>query len=135
MIILVYVDDLLITGNSHSMITEVKRTRHHNFKMKDLGELRYFLGIEALRSEGGIVLNQRKCAMELISKAGLSGCRLVATPMGLNHKLTIVDYDNHIGNTGDKLLEDAGSYQRLIGKLLCLTITRPNISFVVQVLS
>nr|XP_016453028.1 PREDICTED: uncharacterized mitochondrial protein AtMg00810-like [Nicotiana tabacum] len=73
--------------------------------------------------------------MELISEAGLSGCRPVATPMELNHKLTIVDYDNHVGNTEDKELEDAGKYKKLIGKLLYLTITRPDISFDVQVLS
>ncbi|XP_018631445.1 uncharacterized mitochondrial protein AtMg00810-like [Nicotiana tomentosiformis] len=103
--------------------------------MKDLEELRYFLGIEVLRSQGGIVLNQRKYTMELISEAGLSGCRPVATPMELNHKLTTVDYDNHVGNTEDKQLEDAGKYQKLIGKLLYLTITRLNLSFVVQVLS
>lgn len=53
MIILVYVDDLLITRNSKVLIQEAKDILHHNFKMKDLGELRYFLGIEFIRSKRG----------------------------------------------------------------------------------
>ncbi|XP_070014469.1 uncharacterized mitochondrial protein AtMg00240-like [Nicotiana sylvestris] len=73
--------------------------------------------------------------MELISETGLSGFKPVTTLMELNHKLTTVDYDNHVGSTGDRILEDAGSYQKLIGRLLYLTITRPDISFDVQVLS
>uniref|UniRef100_A0A1U7VIJ1 Uncharacterized protein LOC104217572 n=1 Tax=Nicotiana sylvestris TaxID=4096 RepID=A0A1U7VIJ1_NICSY len=65
----------------------------------------------------------------------LSGCKPVSTPMEQNHKLTIVDYDKHVGNTGDAPLEDACGYEKLIGKLLYLTITRPVICFAVQVLS
>lgn len=55
--ILVYVDDLLITGDNDSMINEAKGILHQQFKLKDLGELKYFLGIEVLRSTKGVILN------------------------------------------------------------------------------
>ncbi|XP_019234868.1 PREDICTED: uncharacterized protein LOC109215290 [Nicotiana attenuata] len=134
-VILMYVDDLLITGSNVDLIHEAKDSLHGNFKMKDLGELRYFLGIEVMRSKEGIVLNQRKYALELISKVGLSGCKPASTPMELNHKLTTVDYDMHMGITEDAKLGDITTYQKLIGKLLYWTITRPDLCFVVQVLS
>lgn len=69
--VLIYVDDLLITGNSSVLIQDLKATLHSNFKMKDLGDLKYFLGIEVLRSKNGIVLSQRKYALELISDCSL----------------------------------------------------------------
>ncbi|XP_055825307.1 uncharacterized mitochondrial protein AtMg00810-like [Solanum dulcamara] len=134
-IILVYVDDLLITGNTPELIEDAKRTLHAHFKVKDLGTLRYFLGIEVMRSEKGILLNQRKYSLELISEVGLSGARPASTPLEANHKLTIVDYDVHVGNKADLEVEDLVGYQKLIGKLIYLTITRPDICFAVQVLS
>ncbi|XP_019248751.1 PREDICTED: uncharacterized protein LOC109228017 [Nicotiana attenuata] len=78
------------------------------------------------------LLNQRKYALELISQVGLSGCKPAKTPLKLNKKLTTVDYNVHIGKTNDLELEDVTDYQQLIGKLLDLTITRPEISFAVQ---
>ncbi|XP_019252634.1 PREDICTED: uncharacterized protein LOC109231425 [Nicotiana attenuata] len=134
-IVLVYVDDLLISGSNNSLMHEAKETLHSNFKMKDLGELRYFLGIEVMRSNKGILHNQRKYALQLISEARLSACKPVSTPMEQNHKLTTVEYDKHVGNVDDAELQEAGSYQKLIGKLFDLTITRLDISFAVQVLS
>ncbi|XP_070012283.1 uncharacterized mitochondrial protein AtMg00810-like [Nicotiana sylvestris] len=134
-IILVYVDDLLISGSNSSLIQEAKQTLHSNFKMKDLGELRYYLGIKVIISNKSILLNQRKYTLQLISEIGLSACNPVSTPMEQNHKLTTFEYDKHVGNVNDAELQEAGSYQKLIGKLFYLTITRPDISFAVQVLS
>ncbi|KAE8693297.1 hypothetical protein F3Y22_tig00110813pilonHSYRG00112 [Hibiscus syriacus] len=71
MVLLVYVDDLMITGNDVKMIVELKEVLYRNFKMKDLGELKYFLGLEVLRSNEGILLNQRKYALELIQDTGI----------------------------------------------------------------
>lgn len=70
-VILVYIDDLLITDSEEGLIQEVKRILNHNFKMKDLGELKYFLGNEFARSTEGILMNQRRYASELISECGL----------------------------------------------------------------
>ncbi|XP_015166872.1 uncharacterized mitochondrial protein AtMg00810-like [Solanum tuberosum] len=93
-IILVYVDDMLITGSSGSSINKAKGILHQKFKVKDLGELKYFLGIEILRSQQGIILNQRKYVLELISELGLSGAKPVGTPMEMNAKLTTAEYDS-----------------------------------------
>lgn len=65
-IVLVYVDDLLITGSDLLLIQETKRVLHSHFKIKDLGKLRFFMGIEFCRSDAGIVMHQRKYALELI---------------------------------------------------------------------
>lgn len=72
---LVYVDDLLITGNNSKMIEDLKSVLKGSFMMKDLGSLRYFLGIEIARNEHGLVLNQCKYAMDLISDIGFTGSK------------------------------------------------------------
>nr|XP_016504145.1 PREDICTED: uncharacterized mitochondrial protein AtMg00810-like [Nicotiana tabacum] len=79
---------------------------------------------------------QRKYALELVSELGLAGAKLAATPLKINHKLTSIEFDKQIPLTGptvDRELKDKGGYERLVGRLL--TMTRPDIAFVVQVLS
>uniref|UniRef100_A0A3Q7I802 Reverse transcriptase Ty1/copia-type domain-containing protein n=1 Tax=Solanum lycopersicum TaxID=4081 RepID=A0A3Q7I802_SOLLC len=83
-IILVYVDDLLLTGNDGFMIQHTKDVLQTTFKIKDLGELKYFLGIEFARSEAGILMHQRKYALELVAYMGLAGAKPVTTPMDQN---------------------------------------------------
>lgn len=130
------VDDLLITGNSTAMIDELKQFLKRTFKMKDLSLLRYFLSIEIARTCKGVVPNQHKYALELITEAGLSSSNPRKTPMETNLKFISVDYDQYAGNKKhDQVLLDATPYKRLIGKLLYLTVTRPDISFSVQQLS
>lgn len=136
MVILIYVDDLLLTGNDSNMIQETKEILQHAFKIKDLGELRYFLGLEFGRNKDGILIHQRKYALELIADMGLAGARPVSTPMELNQKLTSVEFDANMPSShSDAPLKDPTGYQRLIGRLLYLTTTRPDISFAVQCLS
>lgn len=103
MIILVYADNLLITGSDSKLIQEAKDTLNNNFKMKDLGELKYFLGIAFARSFKGILMNQRKYALKLISECGLGGGKPVATPLEQNQKFTSVEYD--------KLFESGDDYE------------------------
>ena len=134
-VILVYVDDLMITGNSQQLIEDAQKTLHSTFKVNDLGLLRYFLGIKVLRSEKGILLNQRKYILELLSTVGLGESKPSSTPMEMNVKLTTLEYDSVVGGVEDPMLSDIHSYQQLIGKLIYVTITRPNICFAVQVLS
>lgn len=79
--------------------------------MNDLGELRYFLGIEVARSCKGLVLNQRKYAMDLISEVGLLGSKPVKTPMDCNSKITSDDYDKLFDlNRDDELIVDIVCY-------------------------
>nr|XP_016452878.1 PREDICTED: uncharacterized mitochondrial protein AtMg00810-like [Nicotiana tabacum] len=138
--VLIYVDDMLITGDCLRLIEETKANLQQAFKMKDLGELKYFLGIEFARSKQGILMHQRKYALELVSEIGLAAAKPAITPLDANMKLTTTEYDEHLRRTKptallDEELSDSTPYQRLIGKLLYLTMTRPDISFSVQTLS
>lgn len=131
---------MLITRDNLKIVEETKEKLKQALKMKDLAELRYFLGIEFARSEHGILMHQRKYTLEPISEAGLSGAKPSATPIDTNVKLTTKQYDDYIRGEDSTselsdLLADKTRYQRLIGKLLYLTMTRPDITFGVQNLS
>ena len=91
-----------------------------------MGDLKYFLGLEVARSDKGIALCQRKCTLELLNDAGLLGCKCAKKPMEQNLRLSKFEGEE---------LKDPSHYRRLVGKLLYLTITRPNIRFVVHKLS
>uniref|UniRef100_A0A3Q7HP32 Reverse transcriptase Ty1/copia-type domain-containing protein n=1 Tax=Solanum lycopersicum TaxID=4081 RepID=A0A3Q7HP32_SOLLC len=132
----VYVDDMMITGNDLSLIKDTKGILLNNFKMKDLGDLRYFLGIEFARSQEGIVMHQRKYTLEINSEVGLGAAKPVSTPLDPYVTLTTKEYDDMNGkDKEDKLLEDATIYRKLVGKLLYLNVTRPDIAFATQTLS
>nr|GEV68538.1 ribonuclease H-like domain-containing protein [Tanacetum cinerariifolium] len=127
--LLVYVDDIIVTGTSKVEIAKFKHFLSNRFRIKDLGELKYFLGIEVLKVSGGLCLSQLKYCLELLHDFGLLACRLVLTPLLetiiLGHKET----------EKDKFLVKITNYQRLIGKLIYLTLTRPDISYAVHCLS
>ncbi|XP_070005233.1 uncharacterized protein [Nicotiana sylvestris] len=95
--------------------TKTKRVLHQKFKVKDLGELEFFLGIEMLRSHKVILFNQRKYALQLILDLELGGAKPVSTPLDTNQKFTSIEHDKHLGVSGDEPLEDVTAYQRLIG--------------------
>lgn len=88
-----------------------------------------------MRPQKGILLNQRKYAVGLISEAGLGGATPANSPLEQNHKLTTIDYDMHVGVKGYEELHDIGGYQKLIGKKIYLTMTRPDICFAVMILT
>ena len=79
--LLIYVDDILITGNDPVSIADIKKFLHNQFHLKDLGDLKYFLGIEISASRKGIFISQRKYALEIIKDAGLLGAAPIDTPM------------------------------------------------------
>ena len=124
--LIVYVDDIVITGSDHQGIVQVKQHLCHHFQTKDLCKLRYLLGIEVAQSKDGVVISQRKYAMDILEETGLMSAKPVDIPMDPNGKL--------LPNQG-KLLSDPGRYKRLVGKLNYLTVTRPDISFAVSVVS
>ncbi|GJX35478.1 ribonuclease H-like domain-containing protein, partial [Tanacetum coccineum] len=79
--ILVYVDDIVVTSNNENDIDKFKKFWSSKFLIKDLGLLKYFLGIEVLENENGLCLSQRKYCLELLSEYGLLACKPVATPL------------------------------------------------------
>ncbi|XP_019058277.1 PREDICTED: uncharacterized protein LOC109116755 [Tarenaya hassleriana] len=125
-VVLIYVDDILLSGNDSTLIDSTKVTLQSKFEIKDLGPPQYFLGIEISRSSTGIHLCQRKYALELLEEYGLLGSKPVHTPTDLKEKLT---------HDSGELLYDASFYRQLIGKLIYLSVTRPYICFAVQKLS
>ena len=86
-ILIVYVDDIILTGDDVSALSSLKAVLAASFEMKDLGTLRYFLGMEVARSSRGICLSQRKYVLDLLSDTHLLLCKPVATPMDPNEKL------------------------------------------------
>jgi len=124
-ILAVYVDDIIITGDDTLEIARLKKNLSKEFEVKDLGQLRYFLGIEIARSPRGIVLSQRKYVLDLLNETGMLGCRTASTPIEQNHKLC--------AQSGDPV--DKEKYQRLVGRLIYLCHTRPDITYAVSVVS
>ena len=121
--LLVYVDDIIITGPSLEHIALLKQFLYSHFKLKDLGSLKYFLGLEIARSSTGIVLSQRHYALQLLEDVGFLASKPTLVPMDLKLQLN---------STNGDLLSDPSPYRRLIGHLLYLTLSRPYITFVVN---
>ena len=124
--LIVYVDDIVITGNNEGEIQKLKGFLAKEFEVKDLGNLRYFLGMEVARSKKGISVSQRKYVLDLLEETGMSDCKPAETPM---------DYTTKLGSIQDSPPVDKGRYQRLVGKLIYLSHTRPDISFPVSTVS
>ena len=124
--LIVYVDDMVLTGDDPCEMKALQEYLATKFEMKDLGQLKYFLGIEVARSKHGVLLSQRKYVLDLLTETGMLDCKPVETPMEMNHKLGILP---------DQALTDKGRYQRLVGRLIYLSHTRPDISYAVSVVS
>jgi hypothetical protein len=124
--LVLYVDDMLITWNNESYIASIKKELKKGFEMKTLGHLHYYLGIEVIQNPRYIFISQKKYIGKLLNKFGITECNLVSTPMEHNLKLTSKE-----GNE----FEDATKYRQLVGSIIYLTTTKPNISFVGGIIS
>ena len=124
--LVVYVDDIVVTGSDQDGIQKLKQHLFTHFQTKDLGKLKYFLGIEIVQSSSGVVLSQQKYALHILEETGMLDGKPVDTPMDPNVKL--------VPGQGESL-GDPGRYRRLVGKLNYLIITRPDISFPVSIVS
>lgn len=125
-LISLYVDDIVYTSSSQALINEFKAEMMGTFDMSDLGLMSYFLGLEVHQTTEGIFVTQRKYVADLLNQLNMGQCKHVETPMGVNEKFQIED---------DAELTDPGIYRSLIGKLLYLTHTRPDICYSVNYLS
>ncbi|XP_057981076.1 uncharacterized mitochondrial protein AtMg00810-like [Malania oleifera] len=122
-VLLLYVDDILLAGSDTTALEKVKSSLSVKFKLKDLGPLKFFLGLEIARSQKGISLSQRKYCLELILESGLLATKSVLFSMDTHTKLSKDD---------GELVDDVSAYRRLIGRSLYLTHTRHDITFSVN---
>ncbi|CAL8175713.1 unnamed protein product [Prunus armeniaca] len=125
-IVIVYVDDIIMTGDDIEEISKLKIQLAKEFDVKDLGTLRYFLGIEVAHSKEGIFISQTKYVLDLLTETGMLACKPADSPIEQNHRL---------GEQTDDTRVDRGRYQRLVGKLIYLAHTRPDIAYAVSVVS
>ena len=123
---LVYVDDIVITGNTSSFVTDIINKLSHTFSVKDLGNLHFFLGIEVIPTAKGLFLSQHKYIRDLLAKHFMDLAKDIHTPMSTSTPLTLTDGSAPANST---------DYRRVIGALQYLGLTRPDIAFAVNRLS
>ena len=125
-VLIIYVDDMIITGDDTEKIYKLQKHLATEFEMKSLGGLKYFLGIEVARSKRGIFLSQRKYVLDLLTEVGMLDCKPADTPIIQNQKL---------GDFSEQVPTNKERYQRLVGKLIYLSHTRPDICYAVSIVS
>jgi len=111
----------MITGNNDECILSIKKELKNSFDMTDLGLLHYYLGIEVDKKPQHIFISQKKYVDKLLNIYNMMDCNPVATPVEQNLKLTSEE---------GKSFEDPTKYMKLVGSLIYLSITRPDITFV-----
>ncbi|XP_028125088.1 uncharacterized protein LOC114322022 [Camellia sinensis] len=121
--LLIYVNDILLIISNQSYLASLSTPMHNAFSMKELGDISYFLGISVQSSAQGFFLSQQKYALELLLKDGMTTCKPYATPTSAKPSLTNVD---------SLPFSQPFLYRSLVGALQYLTITRPELSYVVN---
>lgn len=124
--ILIYVDDILITGSNPSHIQKCISHLQNTFSLKDLGPLSYFLGIEVHKSNQGIRLTQAKYLQDLLLRSNMDSAKPAPTPMPANSTLSQAD---------SPPFDNPHQYRSIVGALQYATITRPDLSFAVNKVS
>ena len=123
---LVYVDDLVITGNNSILVANIIKQLGDMFSLKDMGFLHFFLGIEVIPTRAGLFLSQYKYVRDLLANTSMSGAKDVSTPLSTTQSLQLIDGTAAV---------DSSEFRRIIGRLQYLSLTRHDISFVVNKLS
>ena len=119
LILLIYVDDIILIGDSMTLLNQFVARLGSEFSITDLGDLLYFLGVEAKRTNAGLVLSQSKYTLDLLYKTGMQSCKPSKTPVMLGSKLSLHSKSS---------LSDPHEYRSVVGALQYLTITRPDLS-------
>ena len=124
--LLVYVDDIIITGNNPQAVQTFIQQLSQRFSLKDLGPLTYFLGVEVISRSNGLFLNQRKYIADLLHRTHMAEAKSASTPFAITPVLTL--------QSGTPL-SDPTEYRAIVGSLQYLSLTRPDITFAVNKLS
>lgn len=125
LVISLYVDDIIITGNNLKLIDKFKDDMKREFEMTDLGELNYFLGMEIIQDEEGVFLSQEKYANKLLKKFGMLESKSIKTPLLPQGKR----------QEEDGKFEDETKYRSIVGGLLYLCASRPDLMYASSYLS
>ncbi|KAJ9552510.1 hypothetical protein OSB04_016555 [Centaurea solstitialis] len=120
--VLIYVDDLIITGSNSSFIDELVKYLNSVFSLKDLGDLNYFLGIEVHRSSSSLLLSQRRYILDLLERSKMTGAKPIASPAEPGSRLYL----------GGDPMNNPALYRSIVGALQYVTITRPEIAYSVN---
>ncbi|GKC99066.1 uncharacterized mitochondrial protein-like protein, partial [Tanacetum coccineum] len=124
--VVVYVDDLFVTGISLDCINEFKRRMTSQFEMSDLGELTYYLGIEVSKGKDCVEIKQERYARKILKETGMEDCNATSYPMEKDLKLSKAEDEPEV---------EATQYQKMVGCLLYLLHTRPDLTYSVGVVS
>lgn len=122
----IYMDDLIYTGNDESMMKNFKTSMMREFDMTDLGKMRYFLGLEVLQTPHGIHMSQTKYAAEILKRFEMEECNPVRNPLVPGSKLDLDEGGERVDET---------LYKQIVGSLIYITNTRPDLQFAVSLLS
>ncbi|GJY50940.1 putative ribonuclease H-like domain-containing protein [Tanacetum coccineum] len=122
LLVQVYVDDIIFGSTKKSLCTEFEKMMHKKFQMSSMGELTFFLGLQVKQKEDGIFISQDKYVTEILKKFGFTDVKTASTPME-TQKLLLKDED------GEEV--DVHLYRSMIGSLMYLTSSRPDIMFAV----
>jgi len=126
LIVSIYVDGLIFIGNDESMFEDFKNSMILEFDMSDLGRMRYFLGIEVLQRDDGIYICQRKYAMEVLRRFGMEESNYVHNPIVPGFRVC---------KDTDGVKVDVNFFKQMVGSLMYLTATQPDLMFVVSLVS
>jgi len=120
--LLVYVDDILLTGSYSLLLQRLIQLLSSEFKLHELGSVHYFLGIKVQSTSMGLMLRQHKYTLDILTRAGMLSCKPVDTPISTS-KATILP---------NPLFSDAICFRQIMGALQYHTFTRPDICFAVN---
>lgn len=123
-IIMIYVDDIIVTGFNNSHVQTIIKQLGDRFSIKDLGPLHFFLGVEVIQHAHGLTLTQSSFIANILSKFNMLDANSVSTPLSTSDVLSLDDDGSPTA--------DAALYRQVIGSLQYLTFTRPDICFVVN---
>jgi hypothetical protein len=121
--LLLYVDDIILTATTTTLLHSIIKSPHSEFAMSDLGDIHHFLGINVHRTPEGLFLSQQQYALEILDRANMLSCNPITTPVDTRSKLSATD---------GARFSDPSLYRSLAGALQYLTLTRPDLTYAVQ---